>query len=50
MGCGQSTDRQGEAVSRNIEEQLKKDREVYKNELKLLILGNSSHIYYMLSS
>ena len=40
MGCGMSTEeKEGKARNEEIENQLKKDRLMQKNEIKMLLLG-----------
>lgn len=42
MGCGMSTEeREGKARNEEIENQLKKDRMMQRNEIKMLLLGRS---------
>jgi len=42
MGCGMSTeDKEGKMRNEEIENQLKKDRIVQRNEIKMLLLGMS---------
>jgi len=43
MGCGMSTeDKEGKQRNEEIENQLKKDRMMQKNEIKMLLLGTNS--------
>jgi len=43
MGCGMSTEeKEGKARNEEIENQLKKDRMMQRNEIKMLLLGASS--------
>lgn len=47
MGCGQSTPTENTGKQRNdeIENQLKKDRALMRNEIKMLLLGTpDSHV------
>lgn len=40
MGCGQSTEaKEGKQRNEEIENQLKKDRQQARNEIKMLLLG-----------
>lgn len=40
MGCGMSTeDREGKARNEEIENQLKRDKMMQRNEIKMLLLG-----------
>jgi hypothetical protein len=40
MGCGMSTEeKEGKARNEEIENQLKKDRMMQRNEIKMLLLG-----------
>lgn len=42
MGCGMSTeDKEGKQRNEEIENQLKKDRLMQRNEIKMLLLGAS---------
>ena len=42
MGCGMSTEeKEGKARNEEIENQLKKDRMMQRNEIKMLLLGAS---------
>ena len=44
MGCGMSTeDKEGKARNEEIENQLKKDKMLQRNEIKMLLLGQSIH-------
>lgn len=46
MGCGMSTeDKEGKQRNEEIENQLKKDRMMQRNEIKMLLLGASSPAY-----
>jgi guanine nucleotide-binding protein G(i) subunit alpha len=53
MGCGMSTEeKEGRARNEEIENQLKKDRLMQRNEIKMLLLGTApirSNIYYQLA-
>lgn len=43
MGCGMSTeDKEGKARNEEIENQLKRDKMMQRNEIKMLLLGMSS--------
>ena len=43
MGCGMSTeDKEGKQRNEEIENQLKKDRMMQRNEIKMLLLGSWS--------
>ena len=43
MGCGMSTEeKEGKARNEEIENQLKKDRMMQRNEIKMLLLGKLS--------
>lgn len=43
MGCGMSTEeREGKARNEEIENQLKRDKMMQRNEIKMLLLGQSS--------
>lgn len=43
MGCGMSTeDREGKARNEEIENQLKRDKMMQRNEIKMLLLGMPS--------
>lgn len=45
MGCGMSTEeKEGKARNEEIENQLKKDRMMQRNEIKMLLLGKSTLI------
>ena len=45
MGCGMSTeDKEGKQRNEEIENQLKKDRMMQRNEIKMLLLGSLSPI------
>lgn len=45
MGCGMSTeDKEGKARNEEIENQLKRDKMMQRNEIKMLLLGMSSWI------
>lgn len=42
MGCGMSTeDKEGKARNEEIENQLKRDKMMQRNEIKMLLLGES---------
>jgi hypothetical protein len=42
MGCGMSTEeKEGKARNEEIENQLKKDRLMQRNEIKMLLLGRN---------
>ena len=44
MGCGMSTeDKEGKARNEEIENQLKKDKMLQRNEIKMLLLGQSTY-------
>lgn len=46
MGCGMSTEeREGKARNDEIENELKKDRMMQRNEIKMLLLGKLAVIY-----
>lgn len=43
MGCGMSTEeKEGKARNEEIENQLKRDRMAQRNEIKMLLLGEST--------
>jgi guanine nucleotide-binding protein G(i) subunit alpha len=43
MGCGQSTeDKAGKERNEQIENQLKKDKMMQRNEIKMLLLGKDT--------
>lgn len=43
MGCGMSTEeKEGKARNEEIENQLKRDKMMQRNEIKMLLLGTSS--------
>ena len=43
MGCGMSTEeKEGKARNEEIENQLKKDKLMQRNEIKMLLLGTTS--------
>lgn len=43
MGCGMSTeDKEGKARNEEIENQLKRDKMMQRNEIKMLLLGTSN--------
>jgi len=43
MGCGMSTeDKEGKARNEEIENQLKRDKLMQRNEIKMLLLGTRS--------
>lgn len=45
MGCGMSTeDKEGKARNEEIENQLKRDKMMQRNEIKMLLLGKLSSI------
>jgi hypothetical protein len=47
MGCGMSTEeKEGKARNEEIENQLKRDKMMQRNEIKMLLLGtsNSGHL------
>lgn len=45
MGCGMSTeDKEGKQRNEEIENQLKKDRMMQRNEIKMLLLGSLSPV------
>ena len=47
MGCGMSTEeKEGKARNDEIENELKKDRLMQRNEIKMLLLGMSSTILF----
>lgn len=47
MGCGQSTEaKEGKQRNEEIENQLKKDRQQARNEIKMLLLGMTIHKSY----
>lgn len=47
MGCGQSTEaKEGKQRNEEIENQLKKDRQQARNEIKMLLLGMTTHNSY----
>lgn len=44
MGCGMSTEeKEGKARNEEIENQLKRDKMMQRNEIKMLLLGTISH-------
>ena len=44
MGCGMSTEeKEGKARNEEIENQLKRDKMMHRNEIKMLLLGMSQH-------
>lgn len=44
MGCGMSTeDKEGKARNEEIENQLKRDKMMQRNEIKMLLLGMYRH-------
>ena len=51
MGCGMSTeDKEGKARNEEIENQLKRDKMMQRNEIKMLLLGELFSICVMNSS
>lgn len=49
MGCGMSTeDKEGKARNEEIENQLKRDKLMQRNEIKMLLLGKSSLVWLLL--
>lgn len=45
MGCGMSTEeKEGKARNEEIENQLKRDKMMQRNEIKMLLLGTDSHL------
>lgn len=45
MGCGMSTeDKEGKARNEEIENQLKRDKMMQRNEIKMLLLGTYHHL------
>lgn len=45
MGCGMSTeDKEGKARNEEIENQLKRDKMMQRNEIKMLLLGTYRHL------
>ena len=45
MGCGMSTEeKEGKARNEEIENQLKRDKLMQRNEIKMLLLGQSTSI------
>lgn len=49
MGCGMSTeDKEGKARNEEIENQLKRDKMLQRNEIKMLLLGMITPIRYHL--
>lgn len=45
MGCGMSTeDKEGKARNEEIENQLKRDKMMQRNEIKMLLLGTYCHL------
>lgn len=45
MGCGMSTeDKEGKARNEEIENQLKRDKMMQRNEIKMLLLGMYHHL------
>lgn len=50
MGCGMSTEeKEGKARNEEIENQLKKDRLMQRNEIKMLLLGTSPRPHQTMS-
>lgn len=48
MGCGMSTeDKDGKARNDEIDNQLKRDKLMQRNEIKMLLLGMSGSICYI---
>jgi len=46
MGCSQSTEeKEGKQRNEEIENQLRKDKMLARNEIKMLLLGSSTMIY-----
>lgn len=44
MGCGMSTEeKEGKARNEEIENQLKRDKMMQRNEIKMLLLGTWTH-------
>jgi hypothetical protein len=51
MGCGMSTeDKEGKARNEEIENQLKHDKMMQRNEIKMLLLGAFSFCYSYLDT
>ena len=51
MGCGMSTEeKEGKQRNEEIENQLKKDRMMQRNEIKMLLLGQSKQRQRALSA
>ena len=49
MGCGMSTEeKEGKARNEEIENQLKRDKMMQRNEIKMLLLGMTSQPYEFL--
>ena len=45
MGCGMSTEeKEGKARNEEIENQLKRDKMMQRNEIKMLLLGTSENL------
>jgi len=45
MGCGMSTDdKEGKQKNEQIENQLKKDKMMQRNEIKMLLLGKHNYL------
>lgn len=50
MGCGMSTEeKEGKARNEEIENQLKRDKMMQRNEIKMLLLGMSSNVIAVVS-
>jgi hypothetical protein len=50
MGCGMSTEeKEGKARNEEIENQLKRDKMLQRNEIKMLLLGKPPHFVVRLS-
>jgi hypothetical protein len=50
MGCGMSTEeKEGKARNEEIENQLKRDKMMQRNEIKMLLLGRSPFLRVMLN-
>lgn len=47
MGCGMSTEeKEGKARNEEIENQLKKDKLMQRNEIKMLLLGTALFLFF----
>jgi len=47
MGCGMSTEeKEGKARNEEIENQLKRDKMMQRNEIKMLLLGESATVHH----